>query len=210
MHRPVPRGDVGDRALDEVRRETWNDARRDGMKAHAKELKGARFALWRNPEDLTKRQEAKLAWIAQVNRRLYRAYLLKEQLRLILHVKDQRAIGMLQKWIAWAARSRIPPFVDLARRIRANLPGIAQALLNNLSNALIESTNTKLRRNWIADSWARGSRAGEAVEDNATGVVPTSGVQVRPRPPMVCRSGARARATRPAIGSTPCWTAVRK
>ena len=91
---PIP---LGDRRLDEVRRETWNDARRGGMKAHAKELKGARFALWRNPEDLTGRQEAKLAWIAQVNRRLYRAYLLKEQLRLILHVKDQRAIGMLQK-----------------------------------------------------------------------------------------------------------------
>jgi len=52
---------------------------------------------------------------------------------------------MLQKWIAWASRSRIPPFVDLAQRIRKNLPGIAQALLNNLSNALIESTNTKLR-----------------------------------------------------------------
>ena len=115
------------------------------MKAHAKELKGARFALWRNPEDLTSRQQAKLAWIAKVNRRLYRAYLLKEQLRLILHVKDQRAIGMLQKWIDWASRSQIPPFVDLARRIRANLAGIAQALLNNLSNALIESTNTKLR-----------------------------------------------------------------
>jgi len=46
-------------ALDEVRRETWNDARADGMKAYAKELKGARFALWRNPEDLTSRQEAK-------------------------------------------------------------------------------------------------------------------------------------------------------
>ena len=115
------------------------------MNAQAKELKGARFALWRNPEDLTGRQQAKLAWIAKVNRHLYRAYLLKEQLRLILHVKDQRAIGMLQKWISWAARSQIPPFVDLARRIRANLAGIAQALLNNLSNALIESTNTKLR-----------------------------------------------------------------
>lgn len=111
----------------------------------AKELRGARFALWRNPEDLTSRQEAKLAWIAKVNRRLYRAYLLKEQLRLILHVKDQRAIGMLQKWIAWESRSRISSFVDLAQRIRKNLPGIAQALLNNLSNALIEPTNTKLR-----------------------------------------------------------------
>jgi hypothetical protein len=39
-------------------------------------LKGARYALWRNPEDLTARQHAKLADIAATNRRLYRAYLL--------------------------------------------------------------------------------------------------------------------------------------
>ena len=52
---------------------------------------------------------------------------------------------MLQKWIAWAVRSRIPSFVDLARRVQANLAGILQALLNNLSNGLVESTNTKLR-----------------------------------------------------------------
>ena len=132
-------------ALDEVRRETWNEARKAGMTAHARQLKGARYALWRNPEDLTARQEAKLAWIAKINKRLYRAYLLKEQLRQILHVKDQAAIPMLQKWIAWAVRSRIPSFVDLARRVKANLAGILQALLNNLSNGLIESTNTKLR-----------------------------------------------------------------
>ncbi len=48
-------------ALDDVRREVWNDARRAGQKAVAKELKGARYALWKNPEDLTERQQAKLA-----------------------------------------------------------------------------------------------------------------------------------------------------
>jgi transposase len=63
-------------ALDEVRRDTWNEARRGGMRAHARDLKGARYALWKNPEDLTERQQAKLAWIAQINSRLYRAYLL--------------------------------------------------------------------------------------------------------------------------------------
>jgi transposase len=43
-------------ALDEVRRDVWNSARRSGMTEHARELKGARFALWKNPEDLTRRQ----------------------------------------------------------------------------------------------------------------------------------------------------------
>lgn len=132
-------------ALDEVRRETWNEARRGGMRTHARDLKHARYALWKNPEDLTARQQAKLAWVAKVNRRLYRAYLLKEQFRAIIAVKGVRALLMLEQWLDWAARSRIASFVELGRRIRKNLPGIEAALLHDLSNALIESTNTKIR-----------------------------------------------------------------
>ena len=64
-------------ALDEVRREVWNEARRSGDSAGARWLKGARWALWKRPERLTERQQAKLATIEHVNHRLYRAYLLK-------------------------------------------------------------------------------------------------------------------------------------
>ena len=132
-------------ALDEVRREVWNTARRSGMKGHAAELKGCRYALWKNPEDLTARQEAKLAFIAKVNTRLYRAYLMKEQLRIAIRTKGVLSLTMVEGWLAWAARCRIPAFVELGRKIRRHLPGIEAAMLNNLSNALVESTNTKLR-----------------------------------------------------------------
>jgi transposase len=132
-------------ALDEVRREVWNTARRSGMTEHARELKGARFALWRNPEDLTARQRAKLAWIAKANSPLYRAYLLKEQLRLAIRRKGVVSLTMLDEWLAWAARSRLPAFVELGRKVRRHLPGIEAAMLQGVSNALIESTNTKLR-----------------------------------------------------------------
>ena len=132
-------------ALDEVRRDVWNEARRQGMRAHAKELKGCRFALWKNPDDLTKRQEAKLAWIAKVNSKLYRAYLLKEQLRVAIRTKGDLGLSLLGQWLSWATRSRIDSLVELARKIRRHLPGIEAALRENVSNALIESTNTKLR-----------------------------------------------------------------
>jgi transposase len=132
-------------ALDEVRREVWNEARTGGMSTHAKELKGCRYALWRNPEDLTARQARKLAWIAQVNNKLYRAYLMKEQLRIAIRTKGVLALTMLDEWLVWAQRCRIPVFVDLGRKIKRNIAGIEAAMLNHLSNALIESTNTKLR-----------------------------------------------------------------
>lgn len=52
---------------------------------------------------------------------------------------------MLDAWLAWASRCRIEAFVDLGRKIRRNRAGIEGALMNNLSNALVESTNTKIR-----------------------------------------------------------------
>src|SRR4029453_5542066 len=101
----------------QVRREVWNAARKGGQTALARELKGARYALWKNPGDLTARQHAKLAWIARVNDRLYRAYLLKEELRLVFTLKGVRATVLLEAWLAWARRCRIPALLRLAKAI---------------------------------------------------------------------------------------------
>jgi transposase len=151
-------------ALDEVRRDAWNDARRlarlepkrgpgrpptgatpppGGERARA--LKNARYALWKNPEDLTDRQHDKLAWIAKTDPRLHRAYLLKEGLRHVFKVKGDAGKEALDRWLAWAARCRIPSFVKLGARIRRHRASINAALEHNLSNGLVESTNTKIR-----------------------------------------------------------------
>jgi transposase len=117
-----------------VRREVWNAARKHGQAALARELKGARSALWKNPGDLTARQRAKLAWIAQVNDRLYRAYLLKEEPGLVFTLKGVRATVLLQAWLAWAKRCRIPAFVELAKAIARHRADIQAALTQGLSS----------------------------------------------------------------------------
>lgn len=148
------------KALDEVRREVWNAARRDGQKAVAKALKNARYALWKNPEDLTDRQAARLADIAATNQRLYRAYLLKEQLRQVFALKGEAGIALLDEWLKWARRCRIPSFVKLAKSITAHRVGIEAALTHGLSNARVESVNTKLR---LLTRIAFGFRSPEAL-----------------------------------------------
>ncbi len=90
-------------------------------------MKGSRYALWKNPEDLTERQPAKLAWIAKHNNRLYRAYLLKEQLRLVFAHRGDEAIAMLDAWLGWARRCQIPAFIDLYHRITSTAPGSSPA-----------------------------------------------------------------------------------
>jgi transposase len=132
-------------ALDQIRREVWNEARRTGEIALAHDLKGARFALWKNPENLTPRQQLKLARIQKINLRLYRAYLLKEQLRQIYRVDPDEATGVLDAWLTWAWRCRLAPFVKLARTIRDQRAGIEAALRHGLSNARVEQINTQIR-----------------------------------------------------------------
>jgi transposase len=143
-------------ALDEVRRDAWNQARRSGQtKGHgygarvatgdARRLKGARYALWKNPDNLTERQQDKLAWIAKTNPRLHRAWLLKEALRYVFTVKGLAGKVALDRWLSWARRCRIQAFVRLARRIKAVRDHIDATLDHGLSNALVESVNTKIR-----------------------------------------------------------------
>lgn len=132
-------------ALDQIRREVWNEARRQGQGEVAAELKGARYALWKNPENLTARQQSKLADVERLNRPLYRAYLLKEQLRQIYRLGPKAAIRLLEEWLQWARRCRLKPFVKLARTITGQRDGIVAAIRHGLSNARVEAINTQIR-----------------------------------------------------------------
>ena len=132
-------------ALDEIRREVWNEARKAGNRQLAKELKGARFVLWKNAAGLTDRQKLKLASIQQTNKRLYRAYLLAQQLREIYRVGAEDALVLLEAWLRWARRCRLEPFRKLARRITEQRDRVEAAFTNGLSNARVEQINTQLR-----------------------------------------------------------------
>jgi transposase len=145
-------------ALDAVRRQVWNEAagrrraqpgasrfdRKDGT-GEAKKLKKARFALWKNYEDLTAHQRKQLDWITTSHPNLWRAYLLKEGMRYVFAVKGEEGKEALDHWLAWAQRSRLPAFVELGRKIKLHRPAIDAALDSGLSNARTESTNTKIR-----------------------------------------------------------------
>ncbi len=131
-------------ALDATRREVWNELRRTGRPEQAASLKGSRWALVKNPGDLTGAQRTALAAIATTSKGLYRAYLLKEQLRAAFAAKGQHGKTLLAGWISWARRSRKPAFVKLARTIECYRPLIWNTFEHGLSNARVEATNTHL------------------------------------------------------------------
>lgn len=133
------------KALDAVRRELWRKLRKKGETARAKAMKGSRWALMKNPEDLNRKQKSKLRAIEADNRPLFLAYLMKEQLREVFQQRDWQAPFMLAAWIDWVMKSRCKPMKKVARSIRDNFDGICSALIQQLSNGRLESMNTKLK-----------------------------------------------------------------
>ena len=134
-------------ALDEVRRALWQELRRLPDDRWAKDFKGSRWALLKNPDDLTETQAAQLARIRRNRGGIWRAYEMKEQFRAIFAGdldRDEAAVR-LDRWCARASRSRLAPFVKAARTMRHRRDLILNAVEHGLSNGRVEGLNTKVR-----------------------------------------------------------------
>lgn len=159
-------------ALDEVRREAWREAyseakqiKKGGQvrrgrpmanaeeakaakqaKAKADQIKGSAYALSKAPEHLTQNQQLRLEMIQQENPKLYRAYCLKESLRLILKIKSpEEAAVELKRWLWRASHSRIPAMHDLYLKVKRHQEHILNAIRLGFSNARIEAANNKIK-----------------------------------------------------------------
>jgi transposase len=135
------------KALDEVRRAYWNELRRTGRHAAAKEFKHARWALLKNPEKLTDQQADTLAALQATGGSVARAYTLKEALRAILApgLSPTDVATLIDRFCARASRSRLRPFVRLARTIRKHREGILAAIRLKINNARHEALNNRVR-----------------------------------------------------------------
>lgn len=149
--------------LDEVRKEAWRAARareagapkrgrgrpRKGEEpppSVAKGVKGARFPLLKNPENLTATQRDALAKIARENKALYRAYLLKEDLRDVLKAPNaQVARERLNTWLNRACHSWNEKIKALSKKVRRHREAIVRAVELGISNARVEAINNKIK-----------------------------------------------------------------
>jgi transposase len=130
-------------ALDAVRREEVREA---PAPVDRKALKHTRWPLLRRAWNLRDLEVCKVAALSKANRRLFRAYLLKETLAAILDRKQVNvARRKLDEWLAWAVRSRLAPFRKLAGTIRQHKDGILAYVRSGLSNGRTEALNGKAR-----------------------------------------------------------------
>jgi transposase len=135
------------KALDEVRREHWNELRHAGDSAAARQFKHDRWALLKNPNDLTDQQTATLAAIQAGGGKVARAWSMKEMVRAIFApgLTVEAVSQLLDRLLARLSRSRLKPFVRLGRTIRKHRDGILAARRLKLSNARAEALNNKVK-----------------------------------------------------------------
>jgi transposase len=161
-------------ALDAVRRAEWNRMRDEGRTNTAKEFKGLRWVLLRNWENLSGRQRGLIRQLEGANRRMYRAWQLKEELRDIFTMTLSNARRALDDWLLYARRSRLPPFVRLAATIAHYRVSIEATIEWKLTNGIAESNNAAIGR---IRSAARGFHSAKAfitmIMLSRAGIAPT-------------------------------------
>jgi transposase len=121
-----------------------------GPRQHAqknlKRRQKKRFALLKNPENLTQTQQAQLELVTKSDPELYKAYLLKERLRLLFKFDNiYTQFYALGNWIYLAEHSKIPEMIALSEKVRRNKAHIRATLKHGLSSGKLEATNNIIK-----------------------------------------------------------------
>ena len=128
-------------ALDKVRKQEFAKAGTEKKK----EMKHKRFVILKRNKNLEPKQKEDLKSIMKRNKRLYKAYLLKEQIADILdEPKEKNAVNRLQKWMKNVKKSRLPQFKKTLQTIQNYLYGILNYFKHKITNAASEAFNNKI------------------------------------------------------------------
>jgi len=130
------------RAVDEVRRQTWRQLRGEDRVA----FKKTRWLWLKNPWNLRSKDRRRLSALCQKNQPIVRAYYLKEAFQRFWDYRSPGwAVPYLRHWLWWASHSRLDPFKDFARMIREHLDGILAWTRLRISNGALEGMNNKIK-----------------------------------------------------------------
>jgi transposase len=138
---------LANKALDEVRRDYWNELRALGDQQAAKRFKDARWSLLKKPENLSDKQAATLTRLKAAGGEVWRGYTLKEAARAIfdhrLTLADVEIL--IDRLLSRLARSRLEPFARLGKTIRKHRDGILAAVRLGVTQGRTEALNNKVR-----------------------------------------------------------------
>jgi transposase len=146
-------------ALDEVRKEQWREASAQERKI----LKGLRWLLFKHSSHRSKKDTRILNALDKGNRRIYRAWVLKDGFEQFWDYKTPWAAQrFLKRWTTSALRTRLEPMRKLVNTLRKHSKEIISFVSTHLTNAVAEGLNRIIK---IVKNRASGFRTLDAFTD---------------------------------------------
>jgi len=146
-------------AVDEVRKEQWRNASVDDRKA----LKGLRWLLFKHSSNRSKKDSRILNALHRGNRRIHRAWVLKDEFEQFWDYKAPWAAErFLKRWMTTALKSRIEPIRKFVQTIKKHIGRIIPFIGSRLTNAIAEGLNRIIK---IVKNRASGFRTLHAFTD---------------------------------------------
>jgi transposase len=129
-------------AVDEVRKEEWRTLDTDGRKA----IKGLRWLLAMRSDSRTKGNTRFLNNLRNSNRRIHRAWVLKDEFEHFWNYSYRgSAEKFLKGWMTTALKSRIPSLRKFVNTLRNHLDHVLTFIDRNLTNAVAEGLNRVIK-----------------------------------------------------------------
>lgn len=129
-------------AIDEVRKAEFF---RQGRKKRGL-IKGKKWLLQSRWKNLTPSRRGELNRLFELNRRVFKAYLLKESLERLWDYRYPGAmINYLQRWMDQLKWQRLAPFEKLAATLLKHLDGIANYCRTKVRFGVVEALNGNIR-----------------------------------------------------------------
>jgi transposase len=129
-------------AIDEVRKAEFF---RQGKKKRGL-IKGKKWLLMSRWRNLTKVQRGELNRSFQLNRRVFKAYVLKESLEKLWDYRYEGAMfKYLMNWMGQLKWQRLTPFEDLADMLERHLDGILNYCRTKVRSGVVEALNGNIR-----------------------------------------------------------------
>ncbi len=146
-------------AVDEVRKQQWREASR----ADRKTLKGMRWLLYRHSSTRSRRDTRTLKTLEKHNRRIYRAWQLKDEFERFWNFKATWAAERFLKiWTKSALLSRLEPMRKFVTTLRKNQDAVVAFIQTGVTNAIAEGLNRIVK---IVKNRASGYHNLEAFSD---------------------------------------------
>lgn len=109
-------------------------------------IKGTRWLWLKAGGSLKRKEKCTLAEIMKVNRRLHRAYVLKEDFEAFYACDTtEEATTFLKDWTRRCRQSNLTPFIDLAKRLNRWADGILMYFTHRITNGISEGINNLIK-----------------------------------------------------------------